>query len=141
MAAATQARRTRIYPTGRPPARIYTIKAGEVIYKGTLAMHVAGVVQTAKQGTAGSVLLGIAEDTYDASAQASDYLWPGGMTFLRDPFQMNSATGGDQLNDGSTGKLVAVKNDQELTKTIGTDDLSVRVLDRESELGWVCEIP
>ena len=117
------------------------IKAGEKIYRGTMAMHVAGVVETAKGGTAGSVLLGIAQDTYDASDKGADYTWPGGMTFSRDPFVMNSVTGGDQLVDASVGKLVAIETDQELTKTIGMDDLQVRVVERESELTWVCEIP
>ena len=119
----------------------YVIKAGTIIYKGTLVMHVDGVFRPAASGITDSVLAGIALETYDeAGASGTDVTRTKPMVFQRDPFMLRSATGADQLVDGSRGVEVAIKNDQELKKIIATDDLTVRAISRESELDWICEI-
>lgn len=142
MAAATKERvTTRYYSCGRMPVRCYEQKAGTIIYRGTLVMHINGVAEPARSGVADSVLCGIAQETYDNAAGVSTKTWPDGMTFERMPFHMNSVAGVGQLTDAARGTLVAVANDQELKGTIATDDLEVRVLERIGELEWVCEIP
>lgn len=141
MAAATSAQPRTMYRNGRPPTRLATIKANTIIHRGTLAMHVAGVAEPARAGVANSVLLGVAQDTYDNSAGGSNADIPGQMLFERCPFEFRSQVGADQLTTASTGTLVAVANDNELKKTIATDDLQVRAIERLTELDWIVEIP
>lgn len=142
MAAATKPRVTsKYYTCPRMPVRCYKQKAGTMIFRGTMVMHINGVAEPARAGVADSVLCGIAQDNYDNLEGGTDKTWPDGMTFERVPFHMSSVSGVDYLTDAAIGTLVAVATDQELKSTIDTDDLQVRAIDRIGEYEWICEIP
>lgn len=127
MATASSEVRTTFYGPDRAPAKAYVQKAGTKIYKGTQCMHVAGVVQPATTGVASSVYLGVAADTYDASAEVSDKTWTTPMVFIRRGYTVGVKSG-DVPTAAKLGTLVYVNSDIEVKKTSATDDVTVRLL-------------
>lgn len=125
--AATKARKTPFRGPGRQPVLGYTQKANTVIYKGTMAMHVAGVFQPADGGVSGSVYAGIAEKTYDASASNVDLTWPEPMVFHRIAGAF-SGKSGDLPTAADLGSLIAVEDDETVKHTTASDDVEVRLL-------------
>lgn len=126
--AATKARRVITYPNGRSPILGSVQKAGTIIYKNSLAMHVAGVWQPADSAVASSVVGGFAEETYDASAQGSDYTWPTPMVFKREAVPM-SGKSGDLPTAADLGKLIPVEDDDTVKHTAAGNDVTVRLLE------------
>lgn len=126
--AATQSRKATSFPNGRHPVIGYTQKAGTVIFKNSLAMHVAGVFQPADSGVAGAVFAGIAEDTYDASAEVSDKTWSTPMVFKREATVVNGKSG-DLPTAADLGKLIPVEDDDTVKHTAASDDVTVRLLE------------
>lgn len=127
MATASSAVRTAFYGPDRAPAKAYVQKLGTIIHKGTQAMHVAGVVQPATTGVSGAVYLGVAADTYDASAEGSNKTWTTPMVFLRRAYTIGVKSG-DVPTAANLGGLVYVNSDIEVKKTSATDDVTVRLL-------------
>ena len=127
MATATTEVRTAFYGADRTPVKAFVQKLGTVIYKGTQAMHVAGVCQPATTGVSGAVYLGIAEDTYDASAEVGNKTWTVPMIFHRRAYTIGVKSG-DVPTAANLGGLVYVNSDIEVKKTSATDDVTVRLL-------------
>ena len=132
MAALTQARKTKIFRTGKFPIKGFTQKAGTVIFKGGMAMHVAGVFQPAASGVASSVYAGIAVRTYDCSARLTDYTWPTDqpMEFERDAAAF-AGKSGDLPTDSNLGGLVYVSSDNEVKATMASNDVSLYLLSQD----------
>lgn len=125
--AATTARKTKFYGSARQPVMGSVQKAGTVIYKGTMAMHVAGVFQPADSGVAGAVYAGIAEQTYDASAEGSDYTWTTPMVFSRNAAGFNGKSG-DLPTAADLGSMIAVEDDDTVKQTTASNDVELRLL-------------
>lgn len=125
--AATKARKTPSRGPGRQPVQGYVQKAGTTIYKGTMAINVAGVFQPADSGVAGSVYAGIAEKTYDASASLTDKTWTEPMVFHRTAGAFNGKTG-DLPTAADLGSLIAVEDDDTVKQTTAANDVEVRLL-------------
>ena len=130
MAAATQPRNSPRRPTGKQPVCGYVQKAGTVILKGCAAMHVAGVFQPAASAVSGAVFAGFAEDTYDASAEGSNFTWARPMVFHRDARALDGK-GGDLPTAALLGTLVPLDDDQTVKATSATNDVKVRLLEIE----------
>lgn len=126
--AATQARRVTTYPNGRAPILSFVQKAGTIIYKNSLAMHVAGVWQPADSGVSGAVVGGFAEETYDASTDLTDKTHTTAMVFKREAVPMNGKSG-DLPTAADLGKLIPVEDDDTVKHTAVSDDVTVRLLE------------
>lgn len=107
------------------PVVAFKIKAGATIPIGTLAMHVAGVAQPAASGVAGSVMLGVAEQTYRNDDPANDAAFADHdpMVFLRGDFAQLTTDG--SVVDADIGTAVGVLDNQTMKSAVGTNDLSV----------------
>lgn len=129
MAALTQPRKTTIFRTGKYPMKGRVQLAGTIIYKGAMAMHVNGVFQPAASGVAGAVYAGIAERTYDCSAQVSNYTWPADqpMEFSREAASV-AGKSGDLPTDANLGGPVYVSTDNEVKATMAANDVSLTLL-------------
>lgn len=138
MATATTQVRTTFYGPDRSPIKAFVQKLGTVIYKGTQAMHVAGVCQPATTGVSGAVYLGIAEDTYDASAEVGNKTWTVPMIFHRRAYTIGVKSG-DVPTAANLGGLVYVNSDIEVKKTSATDDVTVRLLSIENSTTCIVE--
>lgn len=125
--AASKARKTSTRGPGRQPVLGYVQKDGTTIYKGTMAMHVAGVFQPADSGVAGAVYAGIAEKTYDASSEVTDKTWTEPMVFHRTAGSFNGKSG-DLPTAADLGTLIAVEDDDTVKATTAADDVEVRLL-------------
>lgn len=138
MAAASSEVKTAFYGDGRVPVKAFVQKAGTKIYKGTQAMLVSGVVRPATTGVSGSVYLGVAAETYDASAEGSDKTWTTPMVFHRRAYSIGVKSG-DVPTAANLGGLVYVNSDIEVKKTAATDDVTVRLLSIESSTTCIVE--
>jgi hypothetical protein len=127
MATASSTVRTTFFGAERTPAKAFVQKLGTVIYKGTQAMHVAGVVQPATTGVANSVYLGIAEDTYDASAEVANKTWTVPMIFHRRAYTIGVKSG-DAPTAADLGSAIYVNSDIEVKHTSAANDVTVRLL-------------
>lgn len=125
--AASTARKTKFFGSARQPVQGFVQKAGTKILKGTMAMHVAGVFQPADSGVSGAVYAGIAEDTYDASAEVADYTWTTPMVFNRNAAAF-AGKSGDLPTASDLGTMIAVEDDDTVKKTTASDDVEVRLL-------------
>ena len=126
MATASSAVRTAFHGSGSV-VKAFVQKGSTIIYKGTQAMHVAGVCQPATTGVSGAVYLGVAEDTYDASAEVANKTWTVPMIFHRRAYTIGVKSG-DVPTAANLGGLVYVNSDIEVKKTSATDDVTVRLL-------------
>lgn len=126
MATATSAVRTAFHGSGSV-VKAFVQKASTVIYKGTQAMIVSGVVRPATTGVSGAVYLGVAEDTYDNSASGSDKTWTTPMVFHRRPYSIGVKSG-DAPTAADLGSAIYVNSDIEVKHTSATDDVTVRLL-------------
>jgi len=127
--AATTAQNIRQFPDGTEPARAFVQKAGTLIPAGTLCSHIAGVCQPAVASEASQVLLGIAEDTYDASASASNVTYTTPMVFRRGPFAL-PVKSGDEPTDSNLLGNVYVSHNHEIKATSSTNTPTVKYLGR-----------
>ena len=116
-------------PDGTAPAQAFTQKAGTLIPAGTLASHIAGVVQPAVASEASQVLLGIAEQTYDASDSASNVTYTTPMVFRRGPFAL-PAKSGDEPTDANVLGTCYVSHNFEIKLTSSTNTPTVKYLGR-----------
>jgi hypothetical protein len=138
MATASSTVRTTFFGAERTPAKAFVQKLGTVIYKGTQAMHVAGVVQPATTGVANSVYLGIAEDTYDASAEVANKTWTVPMIFHRRAYSIGVKSG-DAPTAADLGSAIYVNSDIEVKHTSAANDVTVRLLSIENSTTCIVE--
>jgi len=105
--------------SGQPP-----VLAGQKILEGTVAMLVSGKVRAAATGVAGSVMLGIAAGTYDATGAVDvlvDQLYKRGAFYL-------DGLAGDLPVAANVGGLVAIQDNCTVKATIAANDLTVKLL-------------
>lgn len=107
--------------SGQPP-----VLAGQVILEGTIAMlnSSTGKVIAAVNGTANTVLLGIAESTYDATGGV-DKLFD--QVYLRGSFYLDGKAG-DLPTAVNLGGLVAINDNSSVKATIAMNDVTVKLL-------------
>lgn len=107
--------------SGQPP-----VLAGEVILAGTIAMlnTATGKVIKAVNGTANTVLLGIAESTYDATGVADKAL---NQVYLRGAFFLDGKAG-DLPVAANVGGLVAINDNSSVKATVAMNDVTVKLL-------------
>ncbi len=129
--ATTVERRTRQEDIERSPVVIYKLPgqppvlAGNVILEGTIAfLNSAGKVIPATNGVAGTVLLGIAEATYDATG-GSDVGF--NMVFKRGAFYLDGKNG-DLPTATDLGKFIAINDNSSVKKTVAMNDVTVKLL-------------
>lgn len=137
--AASSSRKTNTRDDGSHPIEGFVQKAGTIIYKGCMAMHVAGVFQPAASAVAGAVYAGVAEDTYDVSAEGSDYTWPRPMVFKRMPAAF-AGKSGDLPTAADLGTNIAVSDDQTVKATTVANDVELRLLSIEGAQYWVVPV-
>jgi len=135
--AATTAIKTPTRDDHSHPIEGYVQKAGTVIYKGTMAMNVAGVFRPCASGVANSVYAGIAEETYDASAEVSDVTYSKPMLFKRVPARFGGKAG-DLPTAADLGSMIAVHDNNTVKATTATNDVEVRLLAIDGSNFWVC---
>lgn len=138
MATASSAVRTAFYGHDRAPIKAFVQKGSTVIYKGTQAMLVSGVVRPATTGVASSVYLGVAEDTYDNSASGSDKTWTVPMVFHRRPYSIGVKSG-DAPTAADLGSEIYVNSDIEVKHTSAANDVTVRLLSIENNSTCIVE--
>lgn len=125
MAALTQEYpREQWYLPESAPNEMHTQLQNTTIWKGAVAMQVAGVARPAASGVAGSTLLGLAIRTYAAPA-GSNKVYPTDQPML---FQRGSwafdGLAGDLPDDTMIGKPVYFADDNTVKKTAAANDLS-----------------
>ena len=134
--AATQPRKTPTRDNWRHPVLGFVQKAGTVIYKGTMAMHVAGVWQPADSGVNGAIYGGIAEETYDARTAGADQTYATPMVFKRVPASFDGKSG-DLPTATNLGDLIAVEDETTVKATAVSHDVMLRLLEIEGSRYWV----
>jgi len=105
--------------SGQPP-----VLAGQKILEGTVAMAVSGKVRAAATAVAGSVMLGVAAGTYDATGAVDvliDQLYKRGAFYL-------DGLAGDLPVAANVGGLVAIADNCSVKATIAGNDLTVKLL-------------
>ena len=107
--------------TGQPP-----VLAGQVILEGTIAMlnSVSGKVIAAVNGTANTVLLGVAEATYDATGGVDKRF---DQVYLRGSFLLDGKAG-DLPTAVNVGGLVAIIDNSSVKATVAMNDVTVKLL-------------
>lgn len=107
--------------SGQPP-----VLAGQKILAGTIAMlnSATGKVIVAVNGTANTVLLGIAEATYDATGIVDKSL---NQVYLRGAFYLDGKAG-DLPVAANIGGLVAINDNSSVKATIAMNDVTVKLL-------------
>lgn len=106
--------------SGQPP-----VLAGQKILAGTVAMLVSGKVRAAASGVAGSVLLGVAVSTYDATGAVD---LPFDQVYERGAFYLDGLAG-DLPTAANIGGLVALQDNCTVKATIVANDLQVKLLE------------
>lgn len=107
--------------SGQPP-----VLAGQKILAGTIAMLNSGTgkVIAAVNGTANTVLLGIAESTYDATGAVDKSF---NQVYLRGAFYLDGKAG-DLPVAANIGGLVAINDNCSVKATIAMNDVTVKLL-------------
>lgn len=116
-------------PDGTAPVQAFTQKAGTLIPAGTLCSAISGVCQPAVASEASQVLLGIAEQTYDATAEGSNVTYTVPMVFRRGPFAL-PVKSGDEPTDANLLGNVYVSHNNEIKATSSTNTPTVKYLGR-----------
>ena len=101
------------------------VLASTKILKGTMAMAVSGKARKAATAVAGSVLLGVAMETYDNSGLGVDTLM--NQVYERGAFYF-SGLGGDLPTAANIGGLVAINDENTVKATVVANDLTVKLL-------------
>lgn len=140
MAAATQELITPWSMDGRKAPLLGFIQlANTTLWKGAVAMAVAGKVRPVAAAVANSTLLGVNETTRIAGG--ADVVSP-----LEDPIILQrgvfsfAAVSGDEPGDTELGKLIAFADDKTVKKTVNANDLQAIYLGRDADGLYQVEI-
>jgi len=102
--------------------------ADSVVWKGTIAMQVAGKFRAAAGGVNGSTLLGVSEKTYTTALGVDrPYAIDDPAVFTRGVFGFPGFPG-DLPTDADIGKDVYIADNYSIKKTMATDDLAVKLV-------------
>jgi len=114
----------------KEPTTYLTLKAGEVIYMGTLAMRVSGndYVETYVAGTNNAILMGVARATYDNSAGVGvkTYADDNPMVFERGVFKQFTSDGTITFDD--VGVEVGLKSNWEIGTTVAANECGATLI-------------
>lgn len=125
----------------RPGMEATSLAATTTVLAGTFAMNDAGAVKPAATGVAGSLLLGMAAQTYANPAGQALIIDSPPMTFRRGFVRVNGKAGAlpTQANVGK--KVRIVDNDSVSNEVIGANDLSVTLVAIDADgLGFWVEV-
>lgn len=107
------------------PNELYIQLDNTTIYQGSVAIAVAGVARPGASGVAGSTLLGVALQRYEAPNAGTNktYATDTPMVFKRGVFFFANSVA-DPCDETSIGKAVYLADNQTFKKTLAANDVS-----------------